>query len=484
VNFSRRHASLTILGLGVLVMAVVNSPQAARISRAASPGVEQQSGDALNHVRLLSEAFRHVASKVKPSVVSIEVVRVRRPGEGNPWIETPNRSGLGSGVIVSSDGYILTNHHVVEHAKGGRVTVALSNGHKEIGRMIGTDVETDLALIKMPATDLTPIEFGDSDAIQVGDWVVAVGAPFNLRQTVTAGIISAKNRITNILRHGYEDYIQTDAAINPGNSGGPLVDMNGGLVGINNHITTSTRGYQGVGMAIPSNMAEFVMDRLKKEGKVVRGYLGVYLENLTPGLARSYGFESTAGVLATEIEKGSPADKHGIEVDDIMVALNDVDLNNLSELRGRVAMLRPNAEASLKIWRDGRMIDLTVRIGEKPAKYDLRSDEPTEDRQLMEALGVKLGSLSEADAEQFGLRGGAEIESVSPISYAQIARVAPGDIIIEVQDMPISSDQEAEQAIKKYFETGVDGVRIRIFRPPGRGRQGGPLVVYLRFPSD
>ena len=430
---------------------------------------------ALKRAEEFSQAFRDVAAIVKPSVVYLEVTRAdmdeklealrRRQGLGHS-------AAIGSGVIVDEEGHVLTNHHVVEGAKDDTVMFILHDGRRGTGRVVGSDTETDLALVKIDADGLYPIELGDSDKVEVGDWVLAVGAPFTLRQSVTAGIISARNRQTGILgRGGYEDFLQTDAAINPGNSGGPLVDMRGRLIGINDHITTSrgSGGYQGVGMAIPVNIAKFVMERLKTDKRVVRGYLGVYIKDLDEDLARSYGYEGTDGVLVTmdpDPEKGAPAYEAGIKAEDIIVALDGKPVANMFELRGRVAMIRPGIEVELKVWRGGKMLVLKLKTGELVT--DAVASAPGRHSgagKYADLLGLVIRDVPAGSAKQKDGKPltGAYITDVVPNSPADIKELRPGWVIVAVFNTKVATPAEFEEAVHKYAGRGV--VRFRIYVP-------------------
>jgi len=346
------------------------------------------SSEATEILTRTGQALAEVADRVRPSVVSIITTKVSGgeavPGFApffndpffrrffgdrfgqDPHFKTPERKqqGLGSGVIVDPDGYILTNNHVVEGAD--EIKVVLSDGREFKGELIGTDPKTDLAVVRIEAGGLRALELGDSDALRVGEIVVAVGNPYRLSLTVTMGIVSAKGR-ANVGIADYEDFIQTDAAINPGNSGGAMVNARGELVGINTAIFSTSGGYQGIGFAIPSNMARNVMNQLLQSGKVVRGWLGVAIQAVTPALAEQFGLDSDRGVLVSDVMKDGPAREAGIERGDVIVSLDGKEVDAPYSLRNRIAATPPGTVVELGIVRDGRKRTVRVKLGELDA---------------------------------------------------------------------------------------------------------------------
>ncbi len=334
----------------------------------------------------LSNVFADVAEKVNPSVVTVftetNVKMEGMPFSGSPFGEffggddffkkffqqsTPERNykrmGLGSGVIVDSDGILLTNNHVVDEADN--IKVRLMDGREFEGAVKGTDPQTDLAVVTIDTKNLTPIQLGNSDEMRVGEMVLAIGSPLNpqLEHTVTSGIVSAKGR-SGVGLTQYEDYIQTDAAINPGNSGGALVDLRGNLIGINSAIVSQSGGFQGIGFAIPVNLARKVMNDIITNGKVIRGWLGVYIQDITPDLAKALDLKSTKGVLVSKVQKDSPANEAGIQEEDVILAFNGKELDNASELSTWVASSSPDDHINLKILRDGDEKNVEVDLGE------------------------------------------------------------------------------------------------------------------------
>ncbi len=342
-----------------------------------------------------NKAIAEIADAVKPSVVNISSTKmVKSPGNSSPFLNDPNfkrffgdesskgprehkQTGLGSGVIVDKNGYILTNNHVVRNAD--EIKVKLSDKREFKGRVIGTDQKTDIAVIKIDANDLQAIKFGDSDNLKVGETILAIGNPFGLNQTVTSGIVSAKGR-ANVGIADYEDFVQTDAAINPGNSGGALVNVKGELVGINTAIFSTTGGYQGIGFAIPSNMAKAVMESLINKGKVIRGWLGITIQSLTSELVKQFNLKDEKGVLVGDIVEDSPAEKAGIQRGDIIVEFDGKEVSDITNLRNMVANTAPNNEVTIRLIHEEKPKTVTVKIIEMPS--DIQTLSKTYENQL------------------------------------------------------------------------------------------------------
>ncbi|WP_333842127.1 Do family serine endopeptidase [Pelomicrobium sp.] len=317
------------------------------------------------------------AAKAMPSVVNVFTSKVvtapRHPLLDDPLFrrffgdefddEARQSSSLGSGVIVSPEGYILTNHHVVE--KADEIEVALADGRNAKARLVGSDPETDLAVLKIDLTPLHPATFGHPEASRVGDVVLAIGNPFGVGQTVTMGIVSAVGR-THLGINTFENFIQTDAAINPGNSGGALVDAEGNLIGINTAIYSQNGGSMGIGFAIPASLAKQVMEQIIAEGGVTRGWIGVQIQDLTPELAESFRLGSTRGALVTQVMKGEPAERAGVKPGDVLVAVESKPVANASALLNLVAALKPGQKAQLTLLRNQRELQVTVQVGKRP----------------------------------------------------------------------------------------------------------------------
>jgi len=368
-------AQSTTVALGVLFIIVLFRPDILRWQ--AQPNLTIQQAHAPKGELAPSDSFAPAADKVIPSVVNIFTQQKIR-NNGHPALDDPifryffgdrlderprQASNLGSGVIVSANGFILTNHHVIEAAE--EIQVALADGQTLPAHVVGTDPETDLAVLKISANSLPAITFAQSDSLKVGDWVLAVGNPFGVGQTVTAGIVSALGR-THLGINTFENFIQTDAAINPGNSGGALVDAAGHLVGVNSAIYSRTGGSQGIGFAIPVSIARQVMEQIIKEGGVVRGWVGIEVQDLTPELAESFNLDKIEGALIAGVLKGGPADLGGVRPGDILLGVNGKPVRDSSSLLTLIAALKPGEEARLTVARKNQTLDLAVQVGRRP----------------------------------------------------------------------------------------------------------------------
>ncbi|HSB08722.1 MAG TPA: Do family serine endopeptidase [Blastocatellia bacterium] len=408
----------------------------------------------------LSRTFINVAKQVKPSVVNIDVVeRTRRTSmrlpEGFPQIpgfgdmQPRRQQGTGSGVIISPDGYILTNNHVAGSAD--QINVKLADGREFKARVIGKDTETDLAVIKIDAQGLPYARLGDSDRLEQGEWVIALGSPFGLQQTMTAGIVSAIGRDLGTSAGQFTNFIQTDASINPGNSGGPLINMQGEVVGINSMIFSQTGTSAGIGFAIPSNLANKVYAALIKDGKVTRGYLGIFLQPVSPALARSVGYSGTEGAVVGDLAKqDTPAAKAGLRSGDVIVEFDGKRVTSPKQLTEMVADTPVGKATSLKYVRDGRVETSTIRLGERPTDS---SDEDKPDQEDPEQDGSKLGlSVSNVTPElasrmKLRMPSGVAITRVQPDGPAADGGLQPGDIIHRVNRMPVTNRQDYLRAV-------------------------------------
>lgn len=375
-------AQSTTVALGVLFIIALFKPDLLGWQRQ-QPGltIQQAPQPAANAVSV-SASFAPAAQKVIPSVVNVFTQqKVRTPAHpalqdpifryffGDRLDERPREvSNLGSGVIVSSNGYILTNHHVV--AAADEIQVALANGQTLPARVVGADPETDLAVLKIEAGDLPAITFAQLDSLKVGDWVLAVGNPFGVGQTVTAGIVSALGR-THLGINTFENFIQTDAAINPGNSGGALVDVSGHLVGVNSAIYSRTGGSQGIGFAIPVSIARQIMEQIIKSGSVTRGWVGIEVQDITPELAESFNLKNVDGALIAGVLKGGPADAGGIRPGDILLAVNGNKVSNSASLLNLIAALKPGDVTRLTVARKQQSLDLKIQVGRRPLQRTL-----------------------------------------------------------------------------------------------------------------
>lgn len=364
--------------------------------------------------------------------------------------------GMGSGVIVSADGYILTNNHVVQGAT--EIEVSLTDKRTFKAKVVGTDPESDLAVVKVDASDLPALTFADSDKIEVGDTVLAVGNPFGLGQTVTSGMVSALGRAT--LGLDYEDFIQTDAAINPGNSGGALVDTNGRLVGINTAILSRSGGFQGIGFAIPANLARSVMQQLATDGKVVRGYLGVTMGDLTPDMAEQFDLpKGQTGALIAEVLDDTPAEKAGLEHGDVITKIDGKTYDSMRQLRLAVADLRPGTKADFTVLRDGKEKTISVTIGNREGTTT--SLAKSEDEGSLNGVGV--ADIDARARRQFNIPPrveGAIITQVAPDSAAAESGLQAGDVILEINRQRVRGAEDAVKLTEQASPNGKTLVRF------------------------
>ncbi len=368
-------------------------------------------------------------------------------GDRLPQSPMPRHSqpmvGEGSGFLISKDGYILTNNHVVGGAN--KLEVTLHDGRKMEAKAVGTDERTDVALIKIEGQELPVLPMGDSDAIEVGEWVLAIGSPFGLTGTVTSGIISAKGRdgmgITD-----YENFLQTDAAINPGNSGGPLVNLQGQAVGINTAIISRSGGYNGIGFAIPMNMAKQICDQLMEHGSVTRGYLGVMIQPLTAELAKSFGLGDVTGVLVGDVSGDGPAARIGLQRGDVIVKFNGDAVKDTTSFRNRVAMVKPETSVNLEVLRDGQSKSFTLQVGKLPETDAVAAVE----NQSVQSWGLTVQSLDPQLAEKLGVEStqGVVVTQVDPNSVAASAGIQPGMVIKEVNRKAVTNAREFDEAAK------------------------------------
>jgi serine protease Do len=398
-----------------------------------------------------------------------------RQRQRSPQTRQFQQLAQGTGFIVSSDGYILTANHLVGEAE--KVMVKQGNNQEVEAKVIGTDPASDVAVIKIDANNLPTLEMADSDKLEVGEWVLAIGNPFGLSHTVTAGIVSAKGRSGFQLAE-YEDYIQTDAAINPGNSGGPLLNLDGKVVGINTAIVTghlAYRGNIGIGFAIPINMAKSIYKQLVETGKVARGFLGVGIQDLTAENAPFFGLkQDTKGVLVPEVTKGSAAEKAGLKPGDVIIELNGKPVGTAKELQGRVAALKPDTAVELIVLRDGKRETVSAKLSERPPKEQVAKGGP----ETLEKLGLVVQNLTDDLAKQYGYEGlsGVIVTQVEPGSIAELAGITSGALIMEVNRKPVENTKSFKQAIEDAAKE--DAVLLRI-------KQGqAAIFVVLKLPKE
>jgi len=395
--------------------------------------------------------FSDLAEKVRPGVVNIQVVKsVKNAGFEFPFPFRipenphggPEQQGVGSGFVISADGYILTNNHVVHEAT--EIKVKLADGKEYDAKVVGRDLKTDLALLKAEgASGLHALQLGDSDSLKVGNWVVAVGSPFGLEQTVTAGIVSAKGRV--IGSGPYDNFIQTDASINPGNSGGPLLNMEGEVVGINTAIFSQSGGNVGIGFAIPVNMAKEIAPQLKEKGHVTRGWLGVGIQKITPELAKSFGLKEEKGALVSQVVKGGPADKGGLETGDVIVEFDGKKISDSNELPRMVASIPIGKAVSVKVLRAGSLVDREVKIGEMEEQKEEVASVSTR-----KPLGMSVQNITPEIAKGLGLKSetGILVARVVPGSPAAKADIRSGDVIQQVNKKPVKDVEGFKQQIE------------------------------------
>lgn len=417
--------------------------------------------------------FTDIARAVSPAVVNIRTEKTVEGGgpvfrhfqgpfgrEDDPFRdfferffgERPRREfkqrSLGSGFCIDKEGYIVTNNHVVENAD--KIKVKLTSGKEYDAEIVGRDPKTDIALIQVPAwKGCEAVTLGDSENLEVGEWVVAIGSPFGLEHTVTAGIVSAKGRV--IGTGPYDDFIQTDASINPGNSGGPLINMRGEVVGINTAIFSRTGGNIGIGFAIPINLARGIIEQLKTTGSVTRGWLGVSIQDLTPELAEYYRIKDGKGALVGEVFKGDPADKAGIKAKDVIVAVDGNEIENSRDLSHRIAQVSVGKTIALKIIRNGKERTFRVQIAQRTdEKETLASDAPVEEADL----GMTVSPLTPDLAREFALSDdeGVVVVDVKKGGSADKADVRPGDLILEIDHKPVRNMDDYQSQIREMKE--------------------------------
>lgn len=441
--------------------------------------------DDLRYAQSISNAFYHVAKNITPSIVNIKSTKKITKSSNSQILIDPRmkhffdfferdffddlqqgqeeapqiQQGSGTGVIIDDIGHIITNNHVIEGAD--TVEVKLSTGETYEAKIVGQDPNSDLAVLKIDAKNLKPAKLGDSDKVRVGEWVIAGGNPFGLDNTITTGIVSARGRT---LSGGtkYEDYIQTDAAINPGNSGGPLVNLKSEVIGINTAIFSKNGGYMGIGFAIPSNMVKSIVDSLISTGKVVRGWLGIGIQDLSPNLSKSFGYEGTKGALVGFVEKDAPASKAGIKQGDIITKINDTEIKDSNHLKNIVASNKPENKIMLTVFRDKEYKEIEVLLGELKVTKDGETITSNDNKNaLLEKLGITLEELNKNNKSLFKFKNskGLVITNVKQGSIAHMAGLSKGELIVNVNGEEIKSIKEFEEIVDKQLK---DGIRLLV----------------------
>ena len=475
------HSTLFLLLLIAVVLGSgIITPDSTTLARE-----KTVSQDTIKFLGKLSDALAEVADVVRPSVVNVSTtstVTMEENPEGDLFNDPFFRhffgdqfghqkrkyksAALGSGVIFSGNGYILTNNHVVKGAE--EIKVVLSDKREFKGKIVGTDPRTDLAVIKINARDLPAAKLGDSSKLKAGDIVLAVGTPSGLNSTVTMGIVSAVGR-SNVGIADFEDFIQTDAAVNPGNSGGALVNTNGEVVGINTAIFSISGGYMGVGFAIPSDMAKTVMDSIIKHGKVIRGWLGVSIQDLTPDIAKSLGIKQQTGALVADVVKDSPAEKAGLKRGDVIVSLDGKPVEDSTSLRNMVSAAAPGKTVEFKILREGKELSVTATLAEFKERKAVKK---VEYNNVLK--GITVQELTASLRDQLGVpenMNGVVITNIGADSPAQ-GILQAGDVVLEVNRHDIKNLSDYDQLVSKIGEK--DSVLLLIYR------EGGTVYITIR----
>ena len=433
------------------------------VSRALAAGTEPATANSMGFAPILQPALPAVVS-----ITSSRMVKVpQMPLFNDPFFQQffggqlprgpqqQRERGLGSGVIVSADGYILTNNHVIDKATD--IKVLLADKRQFPGKIIGADPQSDLAVVKIDATGLPTITLGDSSKLRVGDYAFAIGNPFGVGETATMGIISATGR-NGFDIEDYEDFIQTDAAINPGNSGGALLNARGELIGINTAIITGgSGGNQGIGFAIPINMAKHVMDQILQHGKVVRGYIGVGIQEVTPALAKAFKVPEEKGALISNVDPNSPGAKAGLQTGDIITELNNQPVNGPNDLRLKIGALAPGTTVHLKVNRNGETRDVSLVLGETPASKGTGNAASGAARNSP-MRGVQVDELTSDIRQQLGLKPGLKgvvVSGVPDSSPASDAGLQVGDVIVEINRQPVSSVADYDRLIRQAGDSSV-----------------------------
>ncbi len=506
-TFAFKHKKICFIISTVIILLLFAIPLSAfaqpKGRGASHPSDLTADTNSIDTLRRMGKAFADIAQKASPAVVGLKAektvtrqysMRQRPFGDQfdpfsddffdyffrrspSPRQEAPRReyripqTSQGSGFIISADGYILTNNHMVGEAE--KVEIELADGRKFTAEIKGADPESDVAVVKIDAENLPYLELADSDKLEVGEWVLAIGNPFGLSQTVTAGIVSAKGR-SDVGLATYEDFIQTDAAINFGNSGGPLLNLDGKVVGISTAILGTT-GNIGIGFAIPINMAKAIYPQLIKSGSVERGYLGLLPSDLTSSMAELLGLKDAKGVIISEITEGSAADKAGLKHNDVILEFNGKPVESENKFRRNVAMLKPGKEIEIVVWRDGNRKTLTAQLDKRPPLDELRKiSQPGR----IDKLGFSVQNLTEELAERYGFQGqtGVIISSVEPGSQAARDGLSTGMLIIEINLKPVKNTRDFSDAMEKAKEKG----RVILLVNDGQRKR----FIELKLPED
>ncbi|PAU72762.1 DegQ family serine endoprotease [Vreelandella alkaliphila] len=429
---------------------VVNISTSRTIQRSSGPSIQGFGGQDI------PEIFRHFFGDSFPTPP---------PSRG------PNRSeerqSLGSGFVISADGYVLTNAHVVQDAD--EILVRLNDRRELTAELVGSDTQTDVALLKVDANNLPVLDLGDSDELKVGEWVAAIGSPFGFDHSVSAGIVSAINR--TLPRDVYVPFIQTDVAINPGNSGGPLFNLEGEVVGINSQILTRSGGFMGLSFAIPINVAMDVADQLREDGHVDRGWLGVMIQPVSRDLAESFGMEEVIGALIADLDPDGPAAQGGLQAGDVIIAVNGEEVDRSSTLPRLIGRVAPGSDVDLTLMRDGEEVTETLELGSWPDSEAGHSDSSSSNSQVR--LGVAVVEVDEATRERLNIGGGVEVRQVDPDSVASQAGLRVGDILVSIDHRSVASADELLRIVEELPDDRA--IPLRLYR------DGRSLFVALRL---
>jgi serine protease Do len=433
----------------------------------------------------LNDAIVDIAEKTNPAVVTItteKTQQIRRMDPFSMFFGNPNgrsgdtqeyvQRGLGSGVIVSEEGYILTNNHVIDNTD--EIKIRLFNGDEVEAELVGTDPETDIAVLKVKVENLPTVTLGNSDDAKVGSFVLAIGSPLSadLAHTVSFGIVSARGRTIGVIRNergqpfGFEDFIQTDAAINPGNSGGALIDMNGELVGINSAIASRSGGNDGIGFAIPINLAKRIMDDLIADGTVSRGYLGMYFAGeVDQTMADALGLDTKGGIIVGQIEEDGPADKAGLQEEDIIVSMNGKNIKDWDAFRLEIANLKPGNKVDLEVIRDGKEREISVTLGSRPGTEIASNESEKED--IAEKLGFKVTELTSEVKRQLDITNdieGVVVREISESSNAFERGLQRGDVITAIKRKKVSTVEQFYEEVERSTEKGDQAILLTVER--------------------
>jgi serine protease Do len=462
----RKRRNSIYLGLGFAFAFLAGISLAAATSK---PFWKESTERMVSHTPLPS--FAPLAEKVNPAVVTVYTTRtIKSPFFRNApdeffWFFGPPRDfkqqGAGSGFILTEDGYIVTNRHVVAKVEEIKVAVGVDKKKEYEAKLVGEDPETDIALLKIDAEHLETVVIGDSDQLQVGDWVAAIGSPFNFPHTLTVGVVSAKGRRLGV--GNYDDFIQTDASINPGNSGGPLINLAGEVVGINTLIVSPGmgQGNVGLGFAIPINLAKMILPQLKEEGKVTRSWIGVIIQEVSPELAESFGMKEAKGALVAEVVKDGPAEEAGIEPGDIILEFDGHEITDSNDLPPIVASAGAGKKVEVKILREGKVITRKIKLGEMPGREELARRSST-GMAPQNILGLSVKDLSGSEAERLGYQGlaGVLVIAVDPDSPAA-GKIEPHDLIQKINNRVIRNTEEFNNAVSSLRKDKLVRLYVR-----------------------